>query len=416
MVKTFKDIWPPVQQPSEHPSLLSSAITLFSLHDLYDDTDLRAINKSNALFAYDGYKSSSSEDYDSETTLYKKNASQTFRDSKWFKSACICVVNDCFTMLSVIAAAHSTDSWQQREEPLLYQTLEERYGFHTEENYGDYVLNANYTNMHKLQKDIKHVLKLLGELADEIYVFNAATSLSVYAEAHEKMKEEEIQFMAEYFKKEEYFQQLQKSLKTNKEDTLKEFQEMDKVVDEMTADLKDLMEYSNTSLKYTKMWQSSREEQNSSTLERKENTFVDVIVGMDKKIELEQVCHVDIERYYTLAKEDGLDEIQRWMDKYDQEYEEQEMRILKTKHNTQTVIEKKEKLQSLYEIREKEMEEWLEYKRIKKEQEEEEALREWAAIKIQAWWRLVMVRRKLGPFKKKKKGQKDKKKKNKSKN
>ncbi|EFA12916.2 dynein regulatory complex protein 9 [Tribolium castaneum] len=415
MVKTSKNIWIPMQPTSEQVSLLSSAATLFSLHDLYDETDIKAINRSNVLFAYDAFKSSSSEDYDSETTLYKKSGSQTLRDRKWFKNACICVISDCYRMLSVIASAHKTESWQRKEEPLMYQTLEERFGFHTEENYGDFVLNANYTNLHKLQKDIKHVSKLLAELCDEIYIFHAAACLATYAEAYDKMKEEEMQFMAEYLKKEQYFQQLQRLLKTDKEDTLKQFEEMDKAVDEMTADLKDLMEYSSTCLKYTQKWQTSRQEQNSLTLERKENAYVSVIVGMDNKIQLEQVCHEDIERYYTLAKDDGLDEIQRWMDKYDQEYEEQEMKILKIKHNTQTVVEKKEKLQSLYEVREIEMADWLEYKRMKKEQEEEEALREWAATKIQAWWRLVMVRKKLGPFRKKKKGQKDKRKKSKRK-
>lgn len=71
------------------------------------------------------------------------------------------------------------------------------------------------------------------------------------------------------------------------------------------------------------------------------------------------------------------------MEKYDKEYEEQEMRIVNMHHSIEAVIDKREKLQLLYEKREQEMADWIEYKRLKKEREKEEARRLRAATKIQ---------------------------------
>lgn len=68
-------------------------------------------------------------------------------------------------------------------------------------------------------------------------------------------------------------------------------------------------------------------------------------------------------------------------------------------------------MQEIIDRRREEIDTYLverEEKRLLREMEMHEELREAMAIRIQVWWRGVMKERKLGPYKKKKKGKKGK--------
>lgn len=103
--------------------------------------------------------------------------------------------------------------------------------------------------------------------------------------------------------------------------------------------------------------------------------------------------------------------IELWAGKYDQDMEkkERELNLLKTAKAKD--VERLQDLTRLY----KEYEQVVVEDRIEKEKArrkaEQEALELKATVKIQAWWRGIMVRKGLGPYgkKKKKKGKKGKK-------
>ncbi|KAL0269275.1 UNVERIFIED_CONTAM: hypothetical protein PYX00_007071 [Menopon gallinae] len=72
---------------------------------------------------------------------------------------------------------------------------------------------------------------------------------------------------------------------------------------------------------------------------------------------------------------------------------------------------KLQELKSLFNDRQKEMEDYLKFKEERRAEEERERFINECATKIQAWWRGTMVRKGLGPYKRRKKAPKDKKKK-----
>ncbi|KAJ8954758.1 hypothetical protein NQ314_007028 [Rhamnusium bicolor] len=80
---------------------------------------------------------------------------------------------------------------------------------------------------------------------------------------------------------------------------------------------------------------------------------------------------------------DFLDEIQYWMKHYDEEIERRESEMITLQNEYEKLIEDHNILKVKYEAHKAEMEDWLEYKRIRREKEEREALELWAAIKIQ---------------------------------
>ncbi|XP_018564720.1 IQ domain-containing protein G-like [Anoplophora glabripennis] len=89
---------------------------------------------------------------------------------------------------------------------------------------------------------------------------------------------------------------------------------------------------------------------------------------------------------------------------YDEETERRETEMINLKASLEKLVEDHIELKQTYEARKAEMEDWLIYKKLKQEKEDFQALQVWAATKIQAWWRGVMFRKKLGPYSKKKKG------------
>lgn len=81
--------------------------------------------------------------------------------------------------------------------------------------------------------------------------------------------------------------------------------------------------------------------------------------------------------------QDYLDEIQYWMKHYDEETEMRETDMINLKANMEKLGEEHIALKQKYEAHKAEMEDWLAYKKRKKEKEELEALQNWAATKIQ---------------------------------
>ena len=112
---------------------------------------------------------------------------------------------------------------------------------------------------------------------------------------------------------------------------------------------------------------------------------------------------------------------------YDKDLEDRDNTIYQMRLQLEKVQEEKNRQQKLYEDRNKAMEEWIEYKRKKREKIARQFLKNRAATKIQVtmwcevvimirflfkiWWRQVMVTRKLGPYRPKKGKKGDKKKK-----
>ncbi|RZC40746.1 IQ domain-containing protein G-like, partial [Asbolus verrucosus] len=142
-----------------------------------------------------------------------------------------------------------------------------------------------------------------------------------------------------------------------------------------------LSEYAYAEVAFVKKWEGARMEQNSMVLRRNEHSFRSTTTNMENEMNLETRVHDQLKKYLTEAEQDYYNEIERWMEVYDREFEDREMDIYQLKHRTDMLLDKKENLQTKYDERAQEMKDWIEYKRRKKEQEERLALETWATHK-----------------------------------
>ena len=117
-------------------------------------------------------------------------------------------------------------------------------------------------------------------------------------------------------------------------------------------------------------------------------------------------CNSNVEsflrKHHTLLEE----KVEFWMDKYDNDIEAKQVELDTLKAKKASDLAHLQELTQRYEDYDKIVQEDKEEKeRIRKEAERElDEIR--ACTKLQSWWRGVMVRKQLGPYKPKKKGKK----------
>lgn len=80
---------------------------------------------------------------------------------------------------------------------------------------------------------------------------------------------------------------------------------------------------------------------------------------------------------------DYLNDIEYWMKQYDNDMDKKDIEMAELKANLEEQQDKFKALTKLYNEHKTFIEEWLEHKRIIKENEDREALENWAATKIQ---------------------------------
>lgn len=89
--------------------------------------------------------------------------------------------------------------------------------------------------------------------------------------------------------------------------------------------------------------------------------------------------------------QDYMDDIQKWMKKYDDDIEIKDNEIIVLRDKLEKITEEHGALKDLFEDHRVFIENWSEHRRILKEQYEREQLEIWAATKIQVHSLLVTV-------------------------
>lgn len=92
----------------------------------------------------------------------------------------------------------------------------------------------------------------------------------------------------------------------------------------------------------------------------------------------------------------------QWNEKYEKEVQELDEKICETKDIMIALKLKYDDLVEQFNVREEEVQEYLEEKKIKDDASSEAERKYEAIVKIQSWWKGIMVRRGLGQYRRKK--------------
>ncbi|XP_059058303.1 dynein regulatory complex protein 9-like [Achroia grisella] len=170
-------------------------------------------------------------------------------------------------------------------------------------------------------------------------------------------------------------------------------------IDDLKSRVEDSVLYSECRSRYVDNWQLARTEQHLQTIKDKETIPSESIELYKRKNELEQRIHSEIELLINISINDTLQKVDDWMTKYDIDMEAIDLKIQYKKNDYQNMLDKRVELETTIEKHDTLIKDWKQFK------EEREKARQYhdkmtkSAITVQAWWRGLIVRRQLGPYK-----------------
>lgn len=151
-----------------------------------------------------------------------------------------------------------------------------------------------------------------------------------------------------------------------------------------------------------KKWEQVRIEQEDKILKIEENKLKETHNETIEKISRENRAMDEIEAYIKYKMESLEELTEFWINKYETESEQLDNEIHATKEKISDIKMKSDELKDIYDVRQKEMDEYYEIKRMQKEALDLANLQWQSAVRIQSWWRGLMVRKGFGRFRRKK--------------
>ncbi|XP_022113335.2 dynein regulatory complex protein 9-like [Pieris rapae] len=151
--------------------------------------------------------------------------------------------------------------------------------------------------------------------------------------------------------------------------------------------------------RYIGNWQNARCEQNSQKISHIETPHAKNIDFYKQKTEQEHRVHSEVELLMNILINEILEKVEEWMMKYEKDMEKIDLKIQRTKTKHETTEERRFALEEKLKLREEELKNWISFK---DKREADRLYREKmtnAALAIQAWWRGLLVRLELGPYK-----------------
>ncbi|XP_034834224.1 dynein regulatory complex protein 9-like [Maniola hyperantus] len=170
-------------------------------------------------------------------------------------------------------------------------------------------------------------------------------------------------------------------------------------IETLRAKLEDVELKTWTRERYAEGWQRSRTEQNLQILYDKEKVPTQAILELKRRVELEQRVHAEIELLTTININETLGKVESWMAKYETDMESIDLRLQVIANDYESLQNKNQRLEETIKEHAESIKSWVEFKN------EREAARKHcekmhnSAIIIQAWWRGLLVRNQLGPYK-----------------
>ncbi|XP_063538911.1 dynein regulatory complex protein 9-like [Cydia strobilella] len=171
------------------------------------------------------------------------------------------------------------------------------------------------------------------------------------------------------------------------------------IIDDLRTQVEDFTLNAETCTRYVNNWERARTEQHLQTIYDSEYTPSQVVEYFKQRTDNEQRVHTEVELLINIAINETLEEVERWMEKYDKDMEKIDLKIQIKKNDYQNARDERMALEDTIEKHDKLMKDWIHFK---DEREKERQYRETmnkSAITVQAWWRGLLVRRQLGPYK-----------------
>uniref|UniRef100_A0A2A4IUX8 Dynein regulatory complex protein 9 n=1 Tax=Heliothis virescens TaxID=7102 RepID=A0A2A4IUX8_HELVI len=177
----------------------------------------------------------------------------------------------------------------------------------------------------------------------------------------------------------------------------------DFAIDKLKSKVEDAALNTEIRGRYITNWERARTEQHTQTIHDKEEGPSQSISYYRNRADQEHRIHTEVELLVNIFINDTLRKVEHWMNKYDDDMEEIDLKIAIMKNKYQDKMDKRLEMEQMLADHTELMKNWLQFKveREKAREYKDKMMR--SAIVVQSWWRGLLVRLELGPYKPKKK-------------
>ncbi|XP_045527857.1 dynein regulatory complex protein 9-like isoform X1 [Pieris brassicae] len=272
-------------------------------------------------------------------------------------------------------------------------------------------LVSNEYKLNKLDSDRNNFTTVLRDTYKDLTLHNRYAVLQEFVNMLVATDEYRLKVADDEVKNKGLRHDLNKQLRQQRNHIKSVIYDTDAIIERLKNFVEDAALYAETESRYTDGWQRARTEQHLQTIIDNEESPSRTIEYYKRRTDHEQRVHTEVELLINIIINETLQKVEDWMNKYDRDMEHIDLKIQLKKNEYQNEHDRRVGLEDTIETHDKQMKDWNYFK---EEREKARLYREKmtkSAITVQAWWRGLLVRRELGPFKvaKKPKGPKPKK-------
>ncbi|XP_028034784.1 dynein regulatory complex protein 9-like [Bombyx mandarina] len=171
------------------------------------------------------------------------------------------------------------------------------------------------------------------------------------------------------------------------------------VIEHLKSQVEDSAINAEARSRYMDGWQRARTEQHVQMINDVEASPTNSIEYYKHRMDSEQRVHHEIELLLNIKIGEILAKVESWMNKYDADMEKIELKIQHKQNEHQKIFDKRVELEETLEKHQKLMQNWQKFKDDREEARLFEEKMNNAAVTVQSWWRGLLVRLELGPYK-----------------
>ncbi|EDS29951.1 conserved hypothetical protein [Culex quinquefasciatus] len=255
----------------------------------------------------------------------------------------------------------------------------------------------------KLKNDISNLRKLLSDTHVEMAEYGTFETLQTFMDNDIQSEKEEHQLIRDSILNDKKLKVLQARLDGETKEKRSLLKQLDDEIFDLETRAQETKVENDVKSRLVQKWEATRHEQAQFVIGNKENGLLNSSKKTRDDIDRELRLKSEIDVYINYCIDQINDKISFWTDKYQREVKAFDADIARHRDHTAELKVKYEEMVILYKHREKEIKICAESRKEREKQMAFADMQLRSAIKIQAWWRGTMVRKGLGPFKKKKK-------------
>ncbi|XP_047513518.1 dynein regulatory complex protein 9-like isoform X2 [Pieris napi] len=272
-------------------------------------------------------------------------------------------------------------------------------------------LVCNEYKLNKLDSDRNYFASVLRDTYKDLTLHNRYAVLQEFVNNLVATDDYRVKVADDEVKNKSLRHDLNKQLRQQRNHIKSVIYDTDAIIERLKNFVEDAALHAETESRYTDGWQRARTEQHLQTIIDNEESPSRTIEYYKQRTDHEQRVHTEVELLINIIINETLQKVEDWMNKYDRDMEHIDLKIQLKKNEYQNEYDRRVGLEETIESHDKQMKDWNYFK---EEREKARLYREKmtnSAIIVQAWWRGLLVRRELGPYKvaKKPKGPKPKK-------